>query len=884
MNEKSKQWQAHAWTTEKTLEALSASGDGLQQQEVRKRQQEFGPNKLEEQKQKSLLQLAIDQLNNPIIYLLAGAVIVSLIFDDVPEAIAIFIVILLNTVIGFWMEYQAQKSVTALKKLDQLETHVRRNQKNEKINAQELVPGDILLLESGDLVPADARILQASELAANESSLTGESVPAEKKTDPLDEQTPLAERRNMLFKGTTITSGKCEAVVTAIGVQTEIGKISKMVEQTGKEEIPLNRKLAKLSHRLIWFILGLAVLFFIFGWWSGKEIYLLLQTSIAWTVAAIPEGLPIVASIALARGMLRLAKRNVIVKKLEAVETLGETTIIFTDKTGTLTKNELTVSLVEYPEKSIEVRETEKYQLSDKQASEEENFQQLIKISVLCNDAEWLNEKEFKGDALDAALLQFAQSLWPDRYNNLAEAERIHEDPFDSESKFMGTVHQDTNTLYVAAKGAAEPILNRSSNYLDHGETKQLTEEVKSAWLEKNHKLSEKGLRIIAYAYRHDDLNRKEQLKAEEDFIENMTFAGFIGFIDPARKEIQPAIEKCHQAGIKVVMVTGDHPGIAQTIAEEINLTKHDNPKVMEGKNLEEKEGEIPNTQLFARVDPGQKLDIVEHYKKRGEITAMTGDGTNDAPALKAADIGIAMGDKGTQAAQDVADMVLKDDSFSAIVDAIEQGRVIFGNIRKFVMYQLSYHLAEILIIAGISFTLFYLPLLPLQLLFLNLLSDVFPALALGIGKGDESIMRQKPKNPGEPIVNRRNWIATSVYGIIMALVISGAYVVAFYLLNESKETANTITFFSLAVSQLLHVFNMRDPDEKVFSNQVVNNKYIWMALGICAMMLSIAYLTPVLHEVLSFEHLTLLHWGLVAISSLLVMLLIQVVKKIFRL
>tara|TARA_R110002050_G_scaffold298296_1_gene461378 strand:+ start:37761 stop:40421 length:2661 start_codon:yes stop_codon:yes gene_type:complete len=885
MSEKSKQSKAHALTAEQTLKTWSVSKDGMSQNEARKRQQEFGPNKLKEQKQKSLFRLAIDQLNNPIIYLLAGAVIVSLIFNDIPEAIAILIVILLNTVIGFWMEYQARKSVNALKKLDQLETHVKRDGKNQKINAEELVPGDILVLESGDLVPADARILQASELAADESPLTGESVPIEKATDQLNEETPLAERNNMLFKGTAITSGKGEAVVTAIGHQTEIGKVSDMVDQTESEEIPLNRKLAKLSHRLIWFILGLAVLFFLFGWWSGKEIYLLLQTSIAWTVAAIPEGLPIVASIALARGMLRLAKRNVIVKKLEAVETLGETTVIFTDKTGTLTKNELTVSFVEYPGKTIKIdRKSDKpNDLSDTQASEDENFQHLFKISVYCNDAEWLNERELKGDALDAALLQFAKSFRPEHYKKLTETERIHEDPFDSESKFVGTVHQEKKILYVAAKGAAEPILNRSAKYLDGENEKKLSERIKSDWLKKNHELSESGLRIIAYAYRQDDLNQKDQLKSEEDFVEDMVFVGFVGFIDPARKDIQPAIDKCHQAGIKVVMVTGDHPGIARTIADEVNLTDNGNEKVIEGKNLDAKDLAISSSQLFARVDPGQKLDIVEHYKNKGEITAMTGDGINDAPALKMADIGIAMGDKGTQAAQDVADMVLKDDSFSAIVDAIEQGRVIFGNIRKFVMYQLSYHLAEIIIIAGISFTLFQLPLLPLQLLFLNLLSDVFPALALGIGKGDATIMQQAPKNPDEPIVSRRNWVATSIYGMIMALVIIGTYLVAFYFLNESKETANTITFFSLAVAQLLHVFNMRDPQERVFNNQVVRNKYIWLALGICAIMLSIAYLTPLLQEVLSFEQLTSTHWGLVAISSFLVLLITQLVKKIFK-
>lgn len=886
MDENNKHTYPHSLSVDQTWEQYSTSMDGLTSDEVKKKQGEFGPNKLEGKKQKSLFRLFLDQLNNPIIYLLVGAVIVSFIFNDIPEAIAIIIVIILNTVIGFWMEYQARQSVNALKKLDQLETHVKRNGKSQKVNAEELVPGDVIILESGDLIPADARIFQASELKADESPLTGESVPVDKKVDEVNKDTPLAEHTNMLFKGTTVTSGKAQAVVTAIGQKTEIGKVSEMVNEAEDKEIPLNRKLAKLSHNLIWVILVLAAVFFLFGWMAGKEIYLLLQTSIAWTVAAIPEGLPIVASIALARGMLRLAKRNVIVKKLEAVETLGETTVIFTDKTGTLTENKLSVDSLEYFGNTLKVQHQEEkgYTFNSSNYEEDESFQHFYKISVFCNDAEWLNEEELKGDPLDIALLQFSKSILPETYKELTGKKRIHEDPFDSDAKFMGTVHELEDQLYVAGKGAPEPILNRSTSYLENGEAKNLTEEIKNEWMQKSQDLSKKGLRLIAYAYRTDAPGQKKQLQEKEDFVENMIFLGFVGFIDPARKEIQPVIEKCHTAGIQVVMVTGDHPGIAQNIADAVNMTNNIDEKVIEGKNLEEKKNEIVDSQLFARVDPKQKLEIVEHYKQQGAITAMTGDGVNDAPALKKADIGIAMGDKGTQAAQEVADMVLKDDSFASIVEAIEQGRIIFGNIRKFIVYQLSYHLAEIIIIAGISFTLFYLPLLPLQLLFLNLLSDVFPALALGLGKGDETIMQQKPKDPEEPIINRQNWIATFVYGAIMAVVIIGTYLLVMYRLDESKETANTITFFSLAVVQLLHVFNMKDHKENILSNQVTRNKYIWIALAICTVFLIIGYAVPILNEILKFEQLKLVHWGVVASSSIGTLFIIQIVKKIFKL
>lgn len=871
----------HHTSVDESLNKLHASKNGLQNQEVKQRQKKHGSNQIEQKKEKSLFKLFLEQLNNPIIYLLAAAVLVSFIFGDVVEGVAILIVIVLNTAIGFWMEYQAQASVKALKKLDQLKAHVIREGKTMVKAAKTLVPGDVILLESGDMVPADARVIEASELTADESPLTGESVPVSKITGKIDEDAPLAERKNMLFKGTAITNGKGMAIVTATGNHTEIGKISSMVKESDDEEIPLNRKLGKLSHHLIWVILGLALLFFVFGWIAGKEIYLLLQTSIAWTVAAIPEGLAIVASIALARGMLRLSRKNVIVKKLEAVETLGETTVIFTDKTGTLTKNKLSVNFMAYPgtEQTLDNKQNEQDPKTADDFDEKDNFYHLYHISVFCNDAKWLDNEKLKGDPLDASLHKFAKRLYPEKYEALLNTERLHEDPFDSESKFMGTVHPLNDKLYVAGKGAAEVMLKRSNRILQKGEVKELDKASRQQWLQKNEELSEKGLRIIAYAYKTLPKNDQQELLKKEDFIHNMVFAGFMGFIDPARKDIQPAIEKCHQAGIKVVMVTGDHKGIARNIAHEVNLTDKANAAVIQGKNLEQKKEQINDTKLFARVDPEQKLDIVDDYKKAGAITAMTGDGVNDAPALKKADIGIAMGDKGTQVAQDVADMVLTDDAFPSIVEAIEQGRVIFGNIRRFIVYQLSYHLAEIIIIAGISFTLFYLPLLPLQLLFLNLLSDVFPALALGLGQGDDTIMKQPPKKPDEPILTRKNWGQIMVYGLIMSVCITGVYLLAMFAFNTSKEVANTITFFSLAFSQLLHVFNMRDAQEHPFNNQITRNPYIWYALAICAVFLLLGYFVPFLSELLSLQTLQLVHWALIGGATLSTLLISQLLK-----
>ncbi|MFP4489280.1 MAG: cation-translocating P-type ATPase [Bacteroidales bacterium] len=865
----------HSLSSDEVLQALDTSGNGLDATEVKHRKHKFGINKLEETEQKSWWQILLSQLNNPVIYLLAAAVIVSLFFNDIPEAIAIAVVIILNTIIGFWMEYRAQSSLESLKKMDVLHVSTVRGEDKKEINAEELVPGDIILLEAGDLAPADARILSCSELKVDESALTGESVPVEKQTDPVEEDAGIADRTNMLYKGTALSSGKTKAVVVRTGMDTEIGNISRMVAGAAKDEIPLNKKLRKLTSRLIWVIGGLSLLFFLLGWLAGKDLYLMLQTAIAWAIAAIPEGLPIVASISLAKGMLLLAKQNVLVRNLASIETLGATTVILTDKTGTLTENRLTLSNLVTADREIETGKEE-------DVDEDEAFGHFKKIAVLCNDATESNGA-YEGDPLDAALLQYFRDYDKDAYHRLRELEKINEDPFDSDSMYMGSIHRDDDICYIAAKGATAAIIKMCSHYIEGEDRKEAGPEFREHWIERDRQLSANGLKVIGFAFKEEAAEKAEELQQEEEFLGNMTFVGIAGFIDPVRGDIKGSIEKCHHGGIKVVMVTGDHPETARNIAREVNILKSDDNRVIHGEDLD-KEENISGVSVFARVDPSQKLDIVEHFQDHGEIVGMTGDGVNDSPALKKADIGIAMGKRGTQTAHEVSDMVLQDDAFTSIIKAVEEGRIIFENIKKFIIYQLSYHLAEIIIIAAISFSLFHLPLLPLQLLFINLLADVFPALALGIGKGSGNIMDRPPKDPDEAIITRRNWMIISVYGAVISIFIIASYIISLKVLGLTPEVCNNIAFFSLAFGQLLHVFNMREADEPVFNNQVTRNKYIWMALAFCAIVLLAAYFIPVISNVLSFESLEPGTWLIIAVTAILPLLTNQIIKKIWKL
>jgi len=855
---------------------------GLSKEEAQRRLKKYGRNVLEEKEKVSLLHILLDQLNTPVVYLLAAAAALSFAFGDIPEGTFIVVVILVNTAIGFWMERQAHLSMKALREMDRVRSRAIRDGEQEMIDAEELVPGDLLVLEAGDLIAADGRLVEASDLEVNESALTGESLPVGKNAEPVEEDTALADRTGMVYKGTAVTRGRGRVLVTATGDDTEVGRISELVQSAHGEDIPLDKKLHKLTKVLIWIVLGMAALLGLASTVTGQDLYTIVQTSIAWAIAAIPEGLPIVASIALARGMLRLADHQVIVKHLSAVEALGETNVIFTDKTGTLTQNRLTVNVIVQPE-------SDEFEIDEpRQANGEwqENAlrRHLFRIIVLANDAGYEAEDN-QGDPLDIALRRFTRQLDAETADTLHKLERIAEDPFDAEDKVMGAVYRTDGHYYYAGKGAAGAILERSSRILDaDGQTHELDEEKRRKWEEKNDELSGKGLKALAFAYKESE-EAPPKDEAEANFLHDLTFVGLIGFIDPPRQEVAEAIDTCHAAGIKVVMLTGDHPGTAANIAHRLHLVDDAGAANLSSIELEERsDEEIVQTRIFSRISPEEKLRIVEKFQEAGNTVGMTGDGVNDAPALKKADIGIAMGRHGTQVAKETADLVLKDDNFSSIVEAIREGRIVFSNIRKFIVYQLSYHLGEVFVIAVASFTVYKLALLPLQLLFLNLLTDVFPALALGIGKGREAMMKQAPKPPEEPILHRPSWVSIVVYAVLIAAWVSGAYLWGRFQWNLSFEICNNIAFFSLAFAQLLHVFNMRDHDEPFFNNQVTRNKFVWMALALCLALLLLAYFVPALSELLSFQSMGAREWLLIVGVSIASVLSIQGVKSIFKL
>lgn len=866
-------------------ETDSGAEKGLSSEEAKKKLEEYGPNKLAEMEQKSVWEILWDQMKTPVVYLLAAAAVLSFVMGDNPEGIAIVIVLIINAAIGFWMEWQAQKSMNALKEMDKITATVLRDGEEKEIDAEELVPGDVVILGEGNVVPADIRLFDVSELQIDESPLTGESVPVEKQTETVDEDTQTADRLNMAFKGTAVSSGKGKGLVTATGMNTEIGNVSEMVSSAEEESIPLNRRLSSLSKKLIWIIVGLAAVLSVSGWIAGRDVYKIVQTSIAWVIAAIPEGLPIVASIALAKGMLRLAKSNVIVKRLAAVETLGETNVILTDKTGTLTENKLTVQnlyLGETKDKASWSENEVKFEKFDK---ENELFKRFFQVAVLGNDADYEpdDEEEQSGDPLEIGLLRFAHAYDEEWTDELEELERVGEDPFDTEDKRMGTVYKMDDGYFMAGKGAASSMLEICTKVLTEDGEKDLSEEDKKTWEERNDEMANDGLRALAFAYRKDD--QKPEGTEEGEFMKDMVLIGLVGFLDPPREEVIDAIEVCHKAGIDVVMVTGDHPGTAKNVARSVHLLQDGENKTMIGKELEDEVDphKAAETEVFARVNPEQKLRIVEYYQKEGKITGMTGDGVNDAPALKKADIGIAMGKRGTQVAKEVADMVLKDDSFPSIVEAIREGRIIFGNIRRFVVYQLSYHFSEILVIAAVMLVLYELPLLPLQLLFLNILLDVFPALALGVGRGREGVMTDPPKDPEEPIITKKGWLVMGLYGLIIAASASGAYFYAFYAWDADLKFCNNVAFFALSFAQLFNVFNMREHDENFFKNQVTVNKYVWMALALCLGALLAAYFIPGLRDILSIQEMGWDFWLLCIVAAVISFGLIQGLKQVIK-
>ncbi|PRX10044.1 UNVERIFIED_ORG: Ca2+-transporting ATPase [Martelella mediterranea] len=831
---------------------------GLSQAEAARRLKSHGANRLRRQKPRSAVAILLHQFRSVIVWLLAAAAMVSLMLGDHAEAVAIAIVLLLNSAIGFFTELRAARSMEALFKIAEVRTRVRRDGLIRMVDARDLVPGDVVLLEGGDVVTADLRLTEASHLEADESVLTGEAAPVVKSPGPVAEQTILAERTPMVFKGTAITQGAGEAIVAATGMATELGRISKLVETAEAQSSPLEVRLERLGRVLIWLTVILAAGTALAGVLRGHALADMVQTGVALAVAAIPEGLPVVATLSLARGMWRMARRNALIRRLSAVETLGATTLILTDKTGTLTENRMTVVRVlledgEFPPDA-----------------DDAVVRLALKTGAHCTTGELEHGPEGgTGDPMELALLRTA-----DAAGLALSEERLAYHAFEPARRMMATVHTEPDGAFFAVKGAPEAVINACGQVLGPDGPRNLSEAEKSDWNRRNARVAGEGLRTLGLAM-------KIESDAEAEPYDGLTLIGLVCFADPLRANVPPAIAACRQAGVRVVMITGDHAATASRIASDAGIGQ-DGSTVIEGHELdgldpsgtaEDGRARLRAAEVFARIAPETKLTLVDFHQQDGQVVAMTGDGVNDAPALKKADIGIAMGLRGTQVAREAADMVLKDDDFATIVEAIRLGRVIFGNIRKFIVYLMSCNLAEVLVVALAVGAGLPAPLLPLQILYLNLVTDVFPAFALGLGQGDGREMQRRPRDPSEPIVGRSDWLWIAGLGVAQTIATLAAFMLAPYMLGLSVDQAVTVAFLTLALAQLWNVFNVRAPGTRLIANDVTRNPFIWGALALCLLLIGAALWLPELSSVLRLSAPGMGGLALAAAASLLPLL-----------
>lgn len=841
-------------------------------QEVARRKKEYGFNQLRGHKKKSIWLILYDQFKSLIIVLLAMAAVFSFLYNEIPEAWAISVVILINTGIGFFTEFKAVRSMEALLKLGKVSTRVRRAGSVSEIDAQDLVPGDIVLFEGGDIITADIRIIQSSKVQADESTLTGESMPVAKSVEPIAPDAILAERTSMVYKGTAITRGSGLGVVTATGLNTELGIISSLVEGAKQEHTPLEERLDKLGYRLISLTLFIAFLVSVIGIMRGKEIFLMIETGIALAVASIPEGLPIVATLALAKGMRIMAAKNAIINRLSSVETLGATSIIFTDKTGTLTENKMTVTRLLLPQGEVQI---------NGHLDTNDDLRIALETALLCNNATLANRGT--GDPLELALLAAGEKAGLDHATLMARYPEVREEAFDPDVKMMATWNKTSERYRISVKGAPGTVLKHCTYFLENGEQKPMDDLQKNNWLEVNKKFAADGHRMLAVA-------NKQRNTAEGNPYEELTFLGLVALQDPPRDDVKSAIVRCKTAGIRVIMLTGDQTETARYIARSVGLIDQNDAAIIHGRKLPgttdlnvlgQTIEPLFDTDIFVRISPQQKLDLIRLYQKKGHVVAMTGDGVNDAPALKKADIGIAMGRRGTQVAREASHMVLTDDSFSTIVTAIEQGRVIFVNIRRFIFYLLSCNVSEVMVVAIATVLGTALPLLPLQILFLNLVTDVFPALALGMSEGAHGIMQKPPRKASEPILTRGHWLGIGAYGLVITGAVLGAFFVAVSVMKLDQTGAVTVSFLTLAMAQLWHVFNMRESGSGLFNNTVVKNKWVWGALAFCLLLLLLAVYVPGIAQVLKITPPRLIDWLLITIASLVPLLVGQIWKSI---
>jgi Ca2+-transporting ATPase len=850
---------------------------GLSGGEVSRRRKRSGANTLGEARSRPAWRIAYEQVKSITIVILAVAGALAVAMGSWPEGIAILAVILLNTGIGFISEWRAARAMESLRQMAQPQARLRRDGREQQEPTRSLVPGDIVIIAAGDVVPADIRLVEANGLKVDESALTGESESVTKHVETLEAETELADRANMLFKGTQVTEGSGEGVVTAVGTETELGRISELAEQVQEQKTPLEHRLASLGKRMAFLALGSAALIAVAGVFVGQPIRLIIATSIALGVAAVPEGLPIVANLALARGMWLMSRRNALINRLPAVETLGTTDLIFTDKTGTLTENRMTVRryVTAGGEFRIEVQENHG-------PPEDELVRKAIEIGLLCCNASLADDEDHnddQGDPTELALLEAGRRFGLSREALLEDRPETREESFDTATKMMATFHRDGEGFYEAIKGAPQAVLPVATRVARPDGDAAISDEDRESWNQQADELAGEGLRVLALADRQTDSDDVEP-------YQDLRLVGLVAMYDPPRDGVDSLIQSCRQAGIRVVMVTGDQPRTAASIARQVSIVTEDEPCIIRARDMqapedldEDSRDRILNCNVFARFSPEQKLDLVEIYQEAGHVVSMTGDGINDTPALKSANIGIAMGKRGTDSAREAADMVLQDDAFASIVAAIRQGRVIFGNIRKAVMFMLCTNVAEVLAVAIASVTGAPLPLLPLQILYLNMLTDVLPALGLGAGTAGDDIMHRDPRDASESIMTRRHWLALAGWGLTIAGCVLAALATGLLVLDLPKPAAVTLSFVTLGLAKLWFVYNLRDRQSHWLRNSICTNKWIWAAEVLCIALLLAAVYMPGLSNLLGTRPIAPLAWVVVLGLSVVPVIVGQAIR-----
>ncbi|EEH98741.1 cation-translocating P-type ATPase [Clostridium tertium] len=863
-------------SSEEIIKELSSNViNGLSSADAKLILEKNGPNKLQGKKKKSTFQLFLSQINDAMIYILLVAAVISAIVGEISDAIIILIVIFVNAIIGVIQESKAEKALEALKSMSTPKALVKRDGSIIEIPSEEVVVGDIVIIDAGRYIPADLRLIESANLKIEESAFTGESVPAEKNSDIINEENdvPIGDQHNMAFMSTLATYGRGTGIVIATGMDTQIGKIAKMLDAEDENTTPLQKKLAQLGKTLGFAAVGISIVMFIVSMFQGRDFLEMFMTSISLAVAAIPEGLPAIVAIVLALGVQRMIKENAIIRKLPSVETLGSVNIICSDKTGTLTINKMTVKKFYI---NGETKNLEEIDIKNDESK------LLVDGMILCNDATSKDGVQ-TGDPTEVALIDVGNKINIFKEDLNKAHKRVNEIPFDSDRKLMTTVNTYDKGFNVFTKGAIDSILKISNKILINGEIKDFTKEEKEKVLMASNLMSDDALRVLALGYKVIDTEHV----AIDDLEKDLIFVGLMGMIDPPREEVKGSIQVSKNAGIRTIMITGDHKNTAVAIAKELGIA-NDISEAMSGSEIDTYSDEeftkiVNNYRVFARVSPEHKVKIVKAFKAHGNIVSMTGDGVNDAPSLKAADIGVAMGITGTDVAKGAADMVLTDDNFTTIVSAVEEGRNIFNNIKKSILFLLSCNLGEVVALFVAILLNWAAPLLPIHILWVNLITDSFPALSLGVDPGDKGVMELPPRNPKESLFAGRMGKLLILNGILIGANTLFAFVLGEYLYSDSLRHAQTMAFVVLSVSQLFYSLAMRNETKSLFQVGVFKNKWL-IGSVLLGILLQLAIITiPFTASVFKVYPLTLTDWGIVILISLIPFVINEIIKIFFR-